>query len=415
MLVPVPQILLLLPRESYRNSDFLAAAAELELNLLIGTDAYVDSDAHPKNETVLTVDFDDVTGSVGRLLGAIEEPPAAIIGVDDRSILLAATLSEEYGLPTNSPSAIMNSIDKIRMRTALGASEVTQPRWVATSGGPNDAAVETVGGYPVVIKPSALSQSRGVIRADDREGLIRAWEEASDISLSCTPGTVPQIMVEEYIPGSEYALEGLMADGRLVPLALFEKPDPLEGPYFEETIYVLPARIDSTLEKEAVILVERSCTAIGLTTGPIHAEFRVTPSRRIVIIEIAARSIGGLCSRTLRFSTGASLESLILRSAISLPTLKQERREHRSAAVMMIPTPRSGRLVGVRGQDEARAVSFVEEVDITVAVGERIFAPPRSDRYLGFIFARSPGRSASINALRTAHGRLEIDIEDADA
>jgi biotin carboxylase len=247
-----------------------------------------------------------------------------------------------------------------------------------------------------VLKPLELSGSRGVIRANDAQEFARAYAFIRNIV------DAPSVLVEDFIAGHEYALEGIVTGGRLQVLALFDKPDPLDGPLFEETIYV-------TVPEQAAITetTQRAITALGLTHGPVHAEMRVNESG-VWMLEIAARPIGGLCSRVLRFAGGASLEEVILRHAIGESVnVKLAEGAH---AVMMIPIPRGGIYAGVSGVDEALAVRGVEDVVITAKQGQAMVPLPEGASYLGFIFARADSEEPAVQALRDAHACLQFDF-----
>ena len=264
-----------------------------------------------------------------------------------------------------------------------------------------------------MVKPLSLAGSRGVIRADDQEQLAAALREVGAIlgGIEFEPDdpASSQVLVEEYIPGAEFALEGLLVDGKLTVLALFDKPDPLEGPYFEETIYVTPSRLAAAEQAAIAAATEKAALAIGLREGPVHAEARLN-DRGPYVIEVAARSIGGLCSDALRFASDVSLETLILRQASRLDLGSLER-EPRPAGVMMIPIPRGGILRAVHGRDEAKAVPGVDEVTISIPFGQEVVPLPRGDRYLGFIHARAETPAAVEAALREAHRQLEFVID----
>jgi biotin carboxylase len=218
------------------------------------------------------------------------------------------------------------------------------------------------------------------------------------------------LIVESFIPGSEHALEGLLQDGRLRVLALFDKPDPLDGPYFEETLYVTPSRLPQPTQDEIAQSVQRACELAGLGTGPVHAEMRVN-AQGVWLLEIAARSIGGLCGRMLRSALGASLEELILRDALKLPL--PEAGQGEATGVMMIPIPGYGIFEGAHGLEQALAVAGISEVQITASPGQLIAAPPEGASYLGFIFAQGTSSEAVEASLRQAHERLEFDIQAA--
>ena len=284
--------------------------------------------------------------------------------------------------------------DKAEMRRRLAAGEVPQPRFGTT-------AAEV--GFPCVVKPTGLSGSQGVIRCNTPAELAAARERIAQF----WDGPV---IVEEYVAGAELALEGLLRDGTLEVLAVFDKPDALEGPYFEETIYVTPSRLPAATLSAVATASERAARALGLTEGPVHAEVRVSgaaPEARVWVIEVAARSIGGLCARTLRFGAGISLEEVILRHALGMP-LDGLAREETAAGVMMLPIERAGVLEEVRGRDEALAVDGIVGLEITVPPGRTITPLPDGDRYLGFLFARADTPAAAEAALRAAAARASI-------
>jgi biotin carboxylase len=270
--------------------------------------------------------------------------------------------------------------------------------------------------YPCVLKPLVLSASRGVIRADDRSSFVAAFRRITAIlaepEVQALGEGTDQILVESFVPGAEVALEGLLVDGALRVLALFDKPDPLDGPFFEETIYVTPSRLPAATQRAIAEVTAHAARALGLEDGPLHAELRLdsraTPPSP-VMLELAARSIGGLCSRSLRFGTGLSLEDVILRRALDLPIASLER-EGRAAGVMMIPIPRAGILEAVEGLDAAKAVTLVEDVTISAHPGEALVPLPEGHRYLGFVFARGESPAAVERALRDAHARLSFTL-----
>jgi len=263
------------------------------------------------------------------------------------------------------------------------------------------------------LKPLALSASQGVIRADNaiqfREAFhrIRRLLETPAIRILKDPGN-QYLLVEDYIEGKEVALEGLLSKGRLRVLALFDKPDPLVGPFFEETIYVTPSRHSLPIQRRIASCARAAAQALGLHDGPVHAEFRIN-KRGVWILELAARSIGGLCSRALRFGTGMSLEELIIRHALGMKTLSTQR-EAKAAGVLMLPIPGMGYLRSVEGMARARQVRGIQEVTITAKLGQKLVPWPEGSSYLGFIFARSSSPEQAEKALRTAHSKLSFEI-----
>ncbi|MBA3408484.1 MAG: ATP-grasp domain-containing protein, partial [Solirubrobacterales bacterium] len=261
---------------------------------------------------------------------------------------------------------------------------------------------------PCVVKPVSLSASRGVIRADDARAAEAAARRIRAILGCAGEDAGGPLLVERYVPGAEVAVEGLLRAGRLEVLAVFDKPDPLEGPYFEETIYVTPSRLGDAALWRIERLSQAAADALGLCEGPVHAELRLD-GERTTVLELAARSIGGLCSRALRFGAGGSLEELILRHALGLG-LDDLRREAAASGVMMLPIARAGVLVAVRGREEALAVPGIVGLETTVVPGREVVPLPEGDRYLGFLFARGGGPAEVEAALREAHARLKIDI-----
>jgi biotin carboxylase len=290
--------------------------------------------------------------------------------------------------------------DKASMRAALATAGVPQPWYVV---------LDPAGGlpelpFPWVVKPLDRSGSQGVIRVDDADAARAAVARIGAIA----PGP---LLVEEYVPGVEVAVEGLLRRGELELLAVFDKPDPLVGPYFEETIYVTPSRLGAATLDRVRDVTARACTAIGLVEGPVHAEVRVEGDR-LWVVEVAARSIGGLCARALRFGAGIALEELILRHALGMP-LDGLARESEASGVMMLPIPHAGVLRGIDGEDAARAVRGITGLEITVPRGRRVVPLPEGDRYLGFLFARGETPAEVEAALREAYDALDVHVEVA--
>jgi biotin carboxylase len=267
--------------------------------------------------------------------------------------------------------------------------------------------------YPCVLKPTFLAASRGVIRADDAQGFVAAFGRIAALlrrpEIAERGGSRAQeILVESFVPGREFALEGLLVQGEWNTLALFDKPDPLDGPYFEETVYVTPSRLPPEDQERIVSAVRDGVAALGLREGPVHAEVRLD-GHRAVVMEIAARSIGGLCSRALRFGTGWSLEEVILRHALGSADPPPPRETH-AAGVLMLPIPQAGVLEEVTGLEEARALPGVLEIDITIPVGQEVIPLPEGDRYLGFAFARSKHPGEVEETLGQVRSLLEFRI-----
>lgn len=333
-------------------------------------------------------------------------PLDAVVAVDDQGLGVAAASSQRLGLRQNSVASVAATRDKAVMRELLAASSVRQPDFSVLHPGDDVVTIADALGYPCVLKPVSRSASQGVIRVDN------AAQAANAVARIRTmlDDESQNLLVESYVPGEEVAVEGLLTAGQLEVLAVFDKPDPLEGPYFEETIYVTPSRhAPSTLEKIRVVSGE-AAAALGLSEGPVHVELRIGPDGDVTLLELAARSIGGLCSRALSFGAGVSLEEVILRHALGLG-MDELSRELQASGVMMLPIRAAGVLKEVEGRDRALAVQGIVGLDITIAPGRELVALPEGDRYLGFIFARGPDPAAVEASLRRAEKCLRVVLE----
>ncbi len=409
----MPRVLILIPATTYRAEALLTAAAQLEADVVIGTNRRQALQSLP-GVTTMTLDFADQRAS-RQAIAALhaERPLAAILGPDEETTLLAAAAAAELGLPGNPPEAVATARDKLLFRRRLDASGIPGPRY--WSGGPAD--IERLANevtYPCVIKPTFLSASRGVIRADSPTQLRRAVERIAALldSLEARDrgaNKIHQLLVETYLPGIEVAVEGLLMNGTLHVLAVFDKPDPLDGPFFEETLYVTPSRLPDRQRRAVVNATQAAVDALGLCHGPVHAEMRLHDGQA-TLLELAPRSIGGRCGRVLRFGTGISLEELVLRAALGYE-IDDLGRERAAAGVMMIPIPGAGTLRGVEGLGAARSIAGVEELTISILNGQPVVPLPEGNQYLGFIFARAETPAAVESALRRAHAALRFTID----
>lgn len=399
-----------MPATTYRSADFLAAAQRLGAEVVVGSDQPQILEAFSEGRT-LTLDFDEPRRAIEQLRTV--PPFDAVVPVDEEGAVMAASLAEAFKLPHNPLAAVEATRNKAIARRLFRDAGLPVPRFEVIDVGQDPTAVSERVGFPCVVKPLILAASQGVIRADDPQSLRAAVERVAAIlaerSIQKRGPAARQLLIEAFIPGREVALEGLLRNGRLDVLALFDKPDPLDGPFFEETLYVTPSRLPQPVQDEITRCVDRAAHALGLVDGPIHAELRIN-DRGPWILEVAARSIGGLCSRALRFGAGLSLEEVIIRHALHLdiPTLA---REGAAAGAMMIPIPQAGTLKDVQGKDQAKAVPGVEDVVILIRRGQRVIPLPEGKRYLGFIFARGETPGQVETALREAHRRLGFTIK----
>ncbi len=450
----MPRVLLLLPTATYRAADFVAAAARLGVEVVVGSE-HRQALSRSMSDRAVVVPLDRPGAAVEAIAALHRRAPLdAVVAVDDQGVLVAASAGELVGFPHNPPDSVSATRDKAKMRRRLAAASVSQPRFVAVAvsrapgstgeqaGAQTSAQVVAAAravGYPCVVKPVDRAASQGVIRADDDAGAAQAARRI----LAILGGEAGELLVEEYVAGPEVALEGLLRAGRLHTLAIFDKPDPMDGPFFEETIYVTPSAEPGRVLRQVEACVASATTALGLVEGPVHAEVRLAARHypvviepvviEPVVIEVAARSIGGLCGRALRFSNGrgepASLEEIILGHALGLDLVPRPgtRRALATVArtavdrtaggdgagasgVMMLPIRAGGVLEGVSGVEEAREVVGITGVEISVAAGRPVVPLPEGGRYLGFLFARGPDPASVVAALRQAEGCLHVNL-----
>lgn len=408
----VARVLLVLPSSTYRARDFLEAARALGVEVVVGSDEPHVLHSLAGSRAVQVPLGDPEAGAESIVAHDSVAPLDAIVAVDDQGAAVAAAASQRLGLRHNRPDAVAATRDKVVMRSLLARSEVPQP--VFTTLRPHAperdiAAVVDAVGFPCVVKPTTLSASQGVLRADSLGELTSAVDRVSRIAVEAGAAGLP-LLVERFVSGPEVAVEGLLTDGSLDVLAVFDKPDPLEGPAFEETLYVTPSRLDQKDMKAVVDTTRQAVEALGLSDGPVHAELRVHRGRAW-IIEVAARTIGGLCSRALSFATGRTLEQLVLAHALGLESAV-DLRDERSSGVLMIPIPRAGTLLGVQGTSRALSIPGITDVQLTIPPGRRVAPPPEGNRYLGFVFARARRPADVERALRGARRALEVRIDD---
>jgi len=402
------RLLLLMTPATYRAGAYFDAAQHLDTEVVRGLD--LPKAVAEEWGVQLALDFADIETSVATLKEAHgRQPFDAIVPVDDSATILAARANAALGLPWNPPEAAEAARDKGVMRRLMAAAGVPSPvfRRFPLTTDPHEIARQVT--YPCVVKPLRLSGSRGVIRADSPDELVAAVARLERILLDDgNARETTDILVEDFIPGVEVALDGLLREDGLHVLAIFDKPDPLDGPFFEETIYTTPSRLSAETQAAIADCTGRAAAAIGLRDGPIHAELRVNEDGPWMV-EIAGRSIGGLCSTILEFGAGMCLEELLLRHALrmELPSLE---RVVAGAGVMMIPIPKGGVLRSVHGVEEAEAVPNITGIEISIRPHTIVTPLPEGSSYLGFIFARGESPADAEEALRAAHGKLRFDI-----
>jgi biotin carboxylase len=402
-------VLLLLPTTSYRNEAFIAAGKKLGVEMITAADYCHRLAPEWGLDPIMAVHFDRPGEALDVVLRSLKHKPDAVLAVDDPGLELAALLNERLGLVANSPEAVRRVRDKLSFRQMQKECGFLCPDFRHLPRDADPAELLSRLKWPVVVKARRLSGSRGVIRADNAQAYLQAvsWVKAIQNKADRDAADLG-LVVEDFIPGWEYALESILDHGELNTLAWFDKPDPLDGPYFEETIYVTPSRLPSETQEEIRHAVQRACRLAGLVTGPVHAEMRVN-AEGVWLLEVAARSIGGLCGTALNHVLGITLEELILRHALNEPVALSSSRE--GAGVMMIPIPRRGIYRGVRNLESALEVPGITGIRITAQAGQIIAPPPDGASYLGFIFSLCANPAEAEMALRLAHATLRFDIQ----
>ena len=409
-------VLLLIPSHSYRTSDFMRAASDLDISVIVGIDTEFIINADQQNVIALNFsDPEEAAEAISEFRPDISLD--AILAVDDAGTLVAAKASHMLELPHNSVSSVELTRDKYALRVALSRSKLPSPGYKLFEATQSPDELEHIADsieYPVVLKPRGLSGSQGVIRANTSIEFIDGFNRINKILKlessrdECDADLLTTILVEDYVPGPEFAIEGVLDKGNLTVLALFDKPDPLVGPFFEETIYVTPTSYPDDVQSQIISTVQSACGALGLTHGPVHAEVRLDGDK-VFLIDLAGRSIGGQCARTLSFGSGLSLEEIILTHAVG-DDINQLNRESSAAGVMMIPIPAAGIFQKVSGVDKAEKISGIESVSIVPTSGDELIPLPDGNEYLGFIFAKGTTAQIVEKSLREAHNQLDFQI-----
>ena len=402
------QVLVIAPHGSYRTVPFITVAKSMNLDILIaseGKHSIVDFYANG-----LHINLHDLPEALTLIKEEAKNKPfVGIIGTDDSSTELAAQAAQALNLPHNTVAAVQFTRRKDFARQRLYENGVRVPKHTRIDlNSPVSTQIDSIE-FPCVIKPIALSASQGVIRADNQQEFFLACERIRRIVIKENIDRELQrfLLVESFIPGIEVAVEGLLNSGQFQLLAIMDKPDPLNGPYFEETYYITPSRLSGETQQKICEEVSLACQAYGLREGPVHAECRIN-YEGVWILEVAARTIGGLCSRLLHFSTGYHLEELVLRHAMGDPIELKISAE--AAGVLMIPISKGGILRRVEGITAAQQVTHIEQIDIQIREGYELVPLPEGSSYLGFIFARGPSPDSVEEALRTAHQCLNFVI-----
>jgi predicted ATP-grasp superfamily ATP-dependent carboligase len=398
-------ILLLAISNSYRGGAFETAAHNLDFNIVWGHD--LPSPSMVFSEGNLSLDYRDYEFSCEKIIAYAKKFPLdAILGLDDSGTIIAAKASGKIGLPHNNPTTSVLTRDKFQMRQAFENFDVPSPRFSLHSFSENLDELSLKVNYPAVLKPLTLSGSRGVMRVNSPTDFLTRVARLKPILAAerCN-----EFIIEDYIPGIEVAVEGLLDDGKFHVLAIFDKPDPLEGPFFEETIYVTPSRLSEKVQQEIITVAEQAAKSLGMTQGSVHAELRYNENGPWMV-EIAGRSIGGLCGQTIQFQTNISLEALVLKQATKTLSDGDLQRPAGANGVMMIPIEKKGLLRNVSGIEAAKKVPLITDITISLPLHHKLVPLPEGNSYLGFIFAEGQTPKEVENAIREAHKLISFDI-----
>ena len=398
-----PRVLLLVPARTYRAADFILAAERMRLDLVVASDG-----ALPLGRAVIPARSADLDASARRILaraGVVD----AVVAADTPMLVLAATVAAAMGLPHNPVDAVRAALDKAAQRQRWAAAGVPQPSFrLAPAGDGVRQAAEAIG-FPCVVKAVSLSASQGVLRADDPAAAVEAARRIRQVLDDAERSADEPLLIEEYLPGPELSIDGVLTAGDLTVTAVLDKPGMPDGPTFEETLLVTPSRLAAGTLAAAIRVAADAARALGLSAGPVHAELRIC-DRGPAMLELAPRSIGGLCSRALRFPGGASLEEIVLANALGQP-VPAAADPACPSGVFMLPVPRAGVLCAVEGRDSALAVPGVTGLTITIPPGQRVRPLPDGDRYLGFVFAEADTPADVEEALTAAVARLRVVIQ----
>ena len=396
-----PRVLLVAPDRSYRTGAFVNAGNALGIQITVASWGQTPL---ALNQGGIRIDPRSPASSLPRIRDAASGVPfAAILATDDATVPLAHEICLELGLPTNEPSALQASTNKLRFRQACKEKGITAPCFMVIEPlapvPSNIAPVE----FPCVVKPLSLSASRGVIRCENQEDITKAIPRVRTLISDEDSKGDQRVLIENYIDGDEYSVEALLHNRELKIIAIFEKPDRLSGPFFEETIYVTPPRIPKRSQNAIYAALSQLVSALGFCEGPVHAELRLAADG-IHFIELASRTIGGRCGRVIEFLTGVSLEAIVLANAVGQPI--QSKQQAGAFGVMMIPVACAGVLRRVEGITAARKVPGIVSVDIDIREGHRMVPWPEGGPYPGFIFSRGNDATQVDASLREAHAKL---------
>jgi biotin carboxylase len=398
-------VLLVAPSGSYRIVPYLNAVQSLGINILVVSNS--EHSLVPEVAAGITVDFSNLPQARKTILGAIAKLNIlCVLATDDSCVTLCSQIAGVLKLPHNSTAASELTHRKDLARQALRKSGCNTPEFQVIKLDPSPENLINIE-YPVVVKPLSMSGSRGVIRANSDKELIEACRRIDSIleNAKQTGYVREHLLVESYLDGAEFAIEGFMINGKFHLLTIFDKPEPLTGPFFEETYYITPSQLDKNEQRGLIDEIIKCCEAYGLTHGPLHAEARIT-NNGVVLLELAARTIGGQCGQLIEFSLKQKLEELVIQGMCG--QLPETPGSSEAAGVLMIPVTSSGILRRIEGLTAALQVKHIKDIEIHIREGYELVPLPEGSSYLGFIFAQAPDYTQTYEALKIAYRKLKF-------
>ena len=382
------KLLLVIPENSYKSNDFVTSAQKLDLDFLVITDSQQVSGQF--SDTVIIHSFDEeLENDVKEKLQDVTH----ILPVDHSALKFSAYLVDLLKAKGNNTKSINTAMNKFESRNIFNSiSEIKIQNAIVNKIEDIEIFINENG--TSVLKPIYGTASKSVIKV---ESFQENKAEVEKLMQDCSD---QDLIIEEFVDGSEYALEGNLINSELNKIIIFDKPINYKEPYFEESIYIAPTEIPDKTQKEIVNLIGKACKKLGLENGPVHVEFKIH-NKEIFIIEINPRMIGGLCSRCLSFGLfKTSLEEIALHAFLN-NELKSIDLLSNFVGVLMIPTPISGKFISIN-KNELESIPNVSGVEITVSENSNLLEPPFGDKYLGFVFSQGDSKEKVMESLTLA-------------
>ena len=382
------KLLLVIPENSYKSNDFVTSAEKLDLDFLVITDSQQVFGQF--SDTVIIHGFDEeLENDVKEKLQDVTH----ILPVDHSALKFSAYLVDLLKAKGNNTKSINTAMNKFESRNIFNSiSEIKIQNAIVNKIEDIEIFINENG--TSVLKPIYGTASKSVIKV---ESFQENKAEVEKLMQDCSD---QDLIIEEFVDGSEYALEGNLINSELNKIVIFDKPINYKEPYFEESIYIAPTEIPDKTQKEIVNLIGKACKKLGLENGPVHVEFKIH-NKEIFIIEINPRMIGGLCSRCLSFGLfKTSLEEIALHAFLN-NELKSIDLLSNFVGVLMIPTPISGKFISIN-KNELESIPNVSGVEITVSENSNLLEPPFGDKYLGFVFSQGDSKEKVMESLTLA-------------